>query len=105
MSHRGLFIAIAAVAGIAAVWALPPLWLGPVAEAAAACGAVLAIIVRLGTSTGAPSNAMAGVLLSILNLPEQPLAKVRKGWALTSFLACAAFLVSLGLSVVVRDNA
>ncbi len=104
MSRRGFFIAIAAVAGIAAVCALPPLWLSPVAEAATVCGAVLAIIVRLGTSTGAPSNAMAGVLLSILNLPEQPLAKVREGWALTSFLSCAAFLVSMGLSVVVRAN-
>jgi len=104
MSRHGLFIAIAAVAGIAAVYLLPPLWLGPVAEAAAICGAVLAIIVRVGTSTGASSNATAEVLLSILNLPEQPLAKVREGWALTSFLACAAFLVSLGLSVLVRSH-
>ncbi len=104
MSRHSLSITIAAVAGIAAVYLLPALWLGPVAEAAAVCGAVLAFIVRIGASTRTSSSAAAGVLLSMLNLPEQPLAKVRQGWALTSFLACAAFLVSLGLSLLVRAN-
>jgi hypothetical protein len=39
---------------------------------------------------------------TLVNLPDQPLAKVKEGWALTSFLALAAFLLSLGLSVMVR---
>ncbi|WP_267877651.1 hypothetical protein [Massilia frigida] len=40
----------------------------------------------------------------LLNLPEQPLAKVKEGWALTLFAASAAFLVSLALAVMVRAS-
>jgi negative regulator of sigma E activity len=97
-------LSIAIVAGIAAVFLLPPPWLEPIAAVAAVCALVLAIIVRVNTKTEPPDNAVAGVLLSIINLPEQPLAKVTEGRALTAFLASAAFLVSLALSVMVRAN-
>ena len=105
MTRPVLPIVIAIIAGIAAVYLLPPPWLAPLSTAAAICAAIFAIIVRLDTKTKSPANPMAGVLLSLANLPEQPLAKVKKGWALTTFLASAAFLVSLCLSVIVRANA
>jgi hypothetical protein len=98
-------LSIAIVAGIAAIFLLPPPWLEPIAAVAAVCALVLVIIVRVNTTkTEPPDNAVAGVLLSIINLPEQPLAKVTEGRALTAFLGSAAFLVSLALSVMVRAN-
>lgn len=103
MSRKSFWIAVGAVAGIAAVFLLPPAWLAPIAETAAICAAVLAVIVRLGAVSEASGE--GSILLSLLNLPEQPLAKVREGWTLISLLALAAFLVSLGLSVMVRANA
>lgn len=105
MTRSGVSIAIAVAAGIAVVYLLPPPWLAPLATAAAICTAVFATVVRLSTKTEPPANPVAGVLLTIVNLPEQPLAKVKEGWALTTFLASAAFLVSLALSVIVRANA
>lgn len=105
MTRSSVSIAVAAVAGIAAVYLLPPPWLGPLFAATAICAVIFAIVVRLDTKTEPPANPIAGVLLSIVNLPEQPLAKVKEGWALTAFLASAAFLVSLCLSVMVRANA
>ena len=104
MTRLAVPIAIAIIAGIAAVYVLPPLWLAPLGAGVAICAAILAVVVLLGTKTQ-PRSAMAGVLLSLVNLPEQPLAKVKEGWALTAFLASASFLVSLGLAVMVRANA
>jgi len=97
-------IAISLVAGIAAAYLLPLPWLAPLSAAVAICAAILAIIVRLDTKTEPPANPVTSVLLSLANLPEQPLAKVKNGWALTTFLASAAFLVALSLSVMVRAN-
>jgi len=105
MTRTSVSIVFAIVAGIAAVYLLPPAWLAPLSATAAICFVIFAIIVRLDTKTEPPANPVAGVLLSIVNLPEQPLAKVKEGWALTTFFASAAFLVSLGLSVMVRANA
>ena len=105
MTRLSVSIAIAIVAGVAAVFLLPSPWLAPLSVVAAICCTIFAIIVRIDTKTEPPSNAMTGILLSVANLPEQPLAKVKEGWALTTFLASAAFLVSLGLSVMVRANA
>src|SRR5690242_19470802 len=85
MTRVGTSIGIAIVAGIAMVYVLPPPWLGHLATAVAVCTAVFAIIVRCTTKTEPPANPMAGVLLSIINLPEQPLSKVKEGWALTTF--------------------
>jgi hypothetical protein len=104
MTRIGVPIGVAIVAGIAAVYLLPPPWLAPLSAVAAVCAMIFAIIVRLDTKREPPANPMAGVLLSIVNFPEQPLAKVKKGWALTTFLASAVFLVSLGLSVMVRAS-
>lgn len=72
--------------------------------AAAVCAFAFAIVVRLGTATKPPENPVAGILLSALNLPEEPLAKVKPGWALTSFLALTAFLASVAVMVMVRAN-
>lgn len=105
MTRPSVSIGIAISAGIAAVYLLPPPWLVPLSAVAAICCAIFAIIVRLDTKTASPSNPVAGILLSAANLPEQPLAKVKAGWALTTFLVSAAFLVSLGLSIMVRANA
>ena len=97
-------IAIAIISGIAAVYLLPLPWLGPLAATACILAFIFAFIVRLSTKTELPANPIAGVLLSLVNLPEQPLAKVNEGWALTMFLSSAAFLVSLALAVLVRAN-
>ena len=105
MNRLGVSAATALVAGVASVYLLPPQWLGHIATAAAICAAICAIIVRANTEMEAPSNPMNSILLALVNLPEQPLAKVKEGWALTAFLTSAAFLVSLGLSVLVRANA
>jgi hypothetical protein len=101
----GVCITIAAVLGVAAVYLLPADWLGPLSAAGAIGAAVLVVIVRFGTWMQEPSFPSGiGLLLSMLNLPEQPLAKVRQGWALDAFLTLAAFLVALGLAVVVRAS-
>jgi hypothetical protein len=105
MNRSGVSIASASAVGVACVYLLPPEWLGPLAGAAAIGAFILAIIVRVSTATESPSNPMTSVLLSLANLPEQPLAKVAKGWALTVFLVLAAFLVSVALAVLVRANA
>ena len=102
MSRLGTSILIALFAGIVAVYLLPPSWLAPLSTCAAICVAIFAIIVRLETKTEPPAVPLAGVLLSILNLPEQPLAKVKDGRALRMFFVTSAFLVALGLSVMVR---
>jgi hypothetical protein len=99
-----IVISIAIVAGIATVFLLPPSWLEAISAVAAVCGFILAIVVRLDTKTEPPDNPISGILLSIIDLPEQPLAKVNEGWALTTFLALAAFLVALAFSVMVRAN-
>lgn len=105
MNRSAISVAIAATAGVGSVYVLPPPWLAPIATAVAVLGAILALVVRLSTPTSSLANPMAGVLLSIANLPEQPLAKVKENWALTAFLTSAAFLVSLGISIMVRANA
>jgi len=99
-----MIITMAIVTGIAAVYLLPPPWLGTVSAAGAIFTFIFAIIVRFGAKTEPPANPIAEVLLSVVNLPGQPLAKVKEGWVLTTFLALAAFLVSLALSVLVLAN-
>ena len=105
MNRSGALIAGSSAVGVASVYLLPPDWLGPLAAAAAIGAFILAIIIRVGTTTESPSNSMASVLLSIANLPEQPLARVAKGWALTLFLVLTGFLISVALAVLVRANA
>ena len=105
MNRPAIPIAIAVVAGIAAVYVLPPLWLAPLSAGVAICGFIFSIVARLSTRTESPANPIGGILLSMVNLPEQPFAKVKEGWALTMFLSSAAFLVALGLSVMVRAHA
>jgi hypothetical protein len=105
MTPRGISIALAVVAGIAAVFALPPSWLTPLSELAAVCGVVSALIARVSTKTAAPSNPGAEAALFLANLPEEPLAPVKPGWALSIFLTSAAFLISAGLTIIARANA
>jgi hypothetical protein len=105
MNRLVVSIFVATIAGSVAVCLLPPPWLAPLSAVAAICAAIFAFIVRINTKTQQPSaNPEASALLSLANLPEQPLAKVRKGWALTMFLTSAAFLISLCLAVIVRAN-
>ncbi len=63
MTRAGVSIAIALVAGFAAVYLLPPPWLGQLATADAVCVAIFAIIVRFNTKTEPPANPVAGALL------------------------------------------
>lgn len=105
MIHLGKSIAIASAAGVAAVYLFPPEWLPPLAAAVAIGGLLLSFIVRFTTPTKPPSDAVARILLSFASLPEQPLAEVPKGWALTLFLSCAAFLAAMALTVMVRAMA
>ena len=72
---RGISILVAIAAGIAAVYLLPALWLGPLAAAAAGCAAILGIIVRLATHTEPHANPLVGVMSSVFSIPERPLAK------------------------------
>jgi uncharacterized membrane protein YfcA len=102
MARHGIATAVGIVAGIVAVYLLPPPWLAPLSAIAAICCAISAIIVRCNTKTEPPSNPTAGILLSVLNLPDRPFAPVKEDRALTTFLALAAFLASLCLSVMVR---
>ena len=105
MNRSGLSIVCASAVGAVSVYLLSPEWLGPLAAAAAIGAFILAIIVRVSTATESPSNPMTVVLLSLANLPEQPLVKVAKGWPLSLFSVLAAFLVSVALAVLVRANA
>ena len=105
MTRTGVSIGVAVVAGVLAVVFLPPLWLAPLSAVTTISCGISAIIVRVNTKTEPSSNPVAGILLSVVNLPELPLAKVKKDWALSMFLASAAFLVTLGLSVMVLANA
>lgn len=105
MTPRGISIAVAVLLGIAAVFVLPSWWLGSLSELAAVCGLVSALIARLSTKTTAPANPVAETALFLANLPEEPLAPVKPGWALSIFLTSAAFLVSAGLTIIARANA
>ncbi len=104
MNRIGTSIATASAIGFASVYLMPPQWLAPLAATAAISACVLAVIIRATTVTEAPASTLVGLLLSLASLPEQPLAKVKRGWALASFLALAAFLVSMALSVLVRAH-
>ena len=105
MNRTAVSAAIAATMGVAFVYLLPPPWLTPISTVTAILCAIFALIVRLSKTTEPPSNPMAGILLSVVNLPEQPLAKVKAGWPLTAFLASATLLISLALSIMVRASA
>lgn len=102
MTVSRVFIATAVAAGIGSVWFLPPEWLGPLASVVGICAAISLVMVRLGVKTKPPSSRLAGILLSLANLPEEPSAKINESWKLTTFLALAAFLVAMALSVMVR---
>lgn len=104
MTRAAVSIAISIVAGFAAVYLLPPSWLGPLATIDAVCVGIFAIIVRFSTRTEPPADPFVGTLLSIVNLPEHPLAKVNEGWALRIFLASAVFLIALALAVIIRAS-
>lgn len=95
----------AALVGFALVFLLPSAWLGPIDAVAAIAGFICAIGARIDTKTEPPENPVAEAALSVLNLPEQPLAKVPEAWPLHSFLALSCFLVGLGIAVMVRANA
>lgn len=98
-------VAIAFVAGIATVYLLPAPWLATLATVAGIVCSLFGVIVMSGAKNEPPSNPKTAILLSIIGLPGDPFANVKEDWALASFLAFAAFLVSLGLSVIVRVNA
>jgi len=84
MSRNVVFITCTVVAGIAVVRTLFPIGVGTVAEIGAVCAAISAVIVRIDTRTQPPASASAKAsVLLLLDLPEQPLAKVKEGWALT----------------------
>ena len=105
MTRAVAFVGSSFVAGVAAVFVLPPAWLGPLAAVAAICAFAVAIVLRFSAGAEDPASPAAEVLLSVLNLPEQPLAKVKQGWALVAFLSLAAFLVALAVFVMVRASA
>jgi membrane associated rhomboid family serine protease len=103
--RSGISITIAFFAGVAVVFLFPPPWLAPLSILAGICFAVFASVVRFSAKAESPVNPAAGLLLTMINIPEQPLAKVVEGWAFTAFLSSTAFLIALALSVMVRANA
>jgi hypothetical protein len=105
MAHLGVSVGIPLTVGFVAVYLLPPQWLVSISTVAAILCVIFATIARFETRTEPPSNRVTGILLLVANLPEQPLAKVKEGWALSWFYASAAFLVSLGVSVMALANA
>jgi hypothetical protein len=105
MAHLGISVGIPLAVGFVTVYLLPPPWLVPISTVAAVLCFIFATVARVETKTEPPSNRITGFLLLVANLPEQPLAKVKEGWALSWFYASTAFLVSLGLSVMALANA
>jgi hypothetical protein len=105
MTRPSASIGVAIVSGALAAFLLPPPWLAPLSAAAVISCLIFAVIVRVTTKTEPPSSPVAGILLSAANLPEQPLAEVKEGWALSMFFASAAFLVSMGFVVMALANA
>jgi hypothetical protein len=75
--------------------------LRPVAAIGAGRAAISGVIIRIGTRTKTPASGKASAFL-VFNLPEQPLAKLRNNWALTSFFVAASFLMAMTLSVMVQ---
>lgn len=105
MTRPRVSIGVAIVSAVLAVLLLPPQWLAPLFAVAVISCLIFAVIVRINTKTTPPSNAVAGILLSAANLPEQPLAEVKESWALTMLFVSVAFLFSLGLAVMALANA
>ena len=105
MPRLSVPIGIAIAGGVVATLLLPPSWLGPLSAGVAICCALFAFIIGVNTKTEPHSNRVARIFMLLANLPEQPLARVNEGWALSMFVASAAFLVSLGISVMVLANA
>jgi hypothetical protein len=104
MTGAKVSIAMAVLSGFAAVYFLPPPWLEPLATTDAVCCAIFAIVARFNTKTEQTTNSVFGALFLIFSLPERPLTKVHEGWALSIFLASAAFLISIALAIIVRAN-
>jgi hypothetical protein len=59
------------------------------------------IAVRVGTKPRKPVHPAVELALFAANLPPDPLAKAADGWPLWCFAAAAAYVVTLGLSMVV----
>jgi len=102
MRQSLVFVAVAMLAGVVCVYAFPPSWLAPIFAIAALVTLSLAVILRMSTKAEQNSNSAAGLLLLLANLPQQPFAEVKTGWVLTGFLTNAAFLVALGMAVMLR---
>lgn len=54
-----------------------------------------AIVLRTSAIPTKPSRPSTIIITSLLKLPQQPLSKVKNGWALTCFAASTAYLLRL----------
>jgi hypothetical protein len=102
MNRSGISMSAGSAAGVAAVYLLPPHWLGPLGAGVGIFAIILVIVIRATTKEEPRESALESAALLFLNIPEQPLAKVTQGWPLTTFLASTAFLVALGMTIMVR---
>jgi hypothetical protein len=102
--HSGVWISCALAAGACVVLLLPISWFMPIFLTAIAAAFLFGVIARIDVNDKRPVDSAFEVVTSVLNLPSRPLAKIPEGWALQCFLICAAFVVSLAVSVIVGAN-
>lgn len=95
----------AAVAGVAFIFVAPASWFTWVFGAAVGCCLLFATVAHAQTKTEPPANPLTRFVLFALNFPEQPMARVKSGWALAAFLVSAAFAISLAVAVIARAYA
>jgi hypothetical protein len=104
MSRNGVSISAGIIVAIAAAYLLPLSWLGPLCAAVGIFTFVLVVLLAGSTKQEPRADPVERAVLLVLNVPSQPLAKVKQSWTLTTFLASAAFLVALGATILVRAN-
>ena len=100
MKHIGVSIILAILAGIAGVYLAPPVWFAWLLGVGCVCTILFGTIARGQTKISEPANPVVGFLLSLINLPEHPMAEVEESWALAAFLTAATFVLSLTLSII-----
>ncbi|MRW89022.1 hypothetical protein GJ699_03400 [Duganella sp. FT80W] len=104
MNGLVLWILSAIAAGMSWVFLLPDAWFIPAFLAAILATLIFGFIANLGVKDDRPVKPIVSLVASFLSVPSRPLAKVPEGWALQCFFVCVAFVLSLGLSVVLRAN-
>lgn len=100
MNRWKIGIVVAGLTGVASFRVLPLDWVLPAFGIGIAAALVFAIGARIDTKPRSPVNPAVEAALFAVNLPSDPLAKIPNGWALRSFVIAIAYVLCLGLSIV-----